>query len=465
MEQSPWTIARLKENRTLKVTVVGLGRVGTVAAAGLAAAGNHVLGVDIDDFRLNALREGRPTYHEPGLAERIAEASRSGALQFRGLDEVGQDLGQVAVIAVDTPDGREPAPGLQQVRNAVSWLRSLKSQDLVIAMKSTVPPGTGLKLVGSELLGTGIGYVANPEFLRMGEAIRDWDSPERIVIGVAPNDYRSAEVVRRMYVGVDAPLLVTDVTSAEMVKYANNAFLATRISFINEIAAMCDLFGASIDAVSEGLAMDARTGSRFYAGVGYGGSCLPRDVRALELLALEYGMESELLRSVVGVNNRQRLLPLRVLQERFNRHLAGLRIGVLGLAFKPGTDDIRDAPALELIRGLAVESADVTVFDPQAGGHAKGRLPPSVRLAAGTEEAAEGAQALCLLTEWEEIVRADWQAVSSRMVHPRFVFDGRNALDPREMRRLGFEYVGVGRNSTSKGDIVLGAGVGVPNDC
>lgn len=442
-----------------------MGRVGTVVAAGLAAAGHNVLGVDIDHFRVTALREGSTTYHEPGLSERITEAYRSGALQFRRLDDVGHDMGEVAVIAVDTPKDRELAPGLKQVRNAVSWVRSLKPQNLVIAMKSTVPPGTGLELIKAELLGTGIGYVANPEFLREGEAIRDWDSPERIVVGVTQDDHRSVEVVRKLYAGIDAPFLVTDVTSAEMVKYANNAFLSTRISFINEIASMCDLFGASIDAVSEGLAMDSRIGTKVYAGVGYGGSCLPRDVRALELLAREYGMESELLRAVVSVNNRQRLLPLRVVRERFNGNLAGLRIGVLGLAFKPGTDDTRDAPALELIRGLAADSAAVTVFDPQVSGHAEGRLPPSVRQVAGAEEAAEGAQALCLLTEWEEIVRADWEAVVGRMVQPRFVFDGRNALDPREMRRLGFEYVGVGRNGTGKSELTLGAGVGGQNDC
>ncbi len=409
-----------------------------------------MLGVDIDHFRVTALREGNPMFHEPGLVERIAVASRSGALQFRRLDDVGQELGEVAVIAVDTPNSRAHAPVLKQVRNAVSWVRSVKPKDLVVAMKSTVPPGTGLELMETELHGTGIGYVANPEFLREGKAIGDWDSPGRIVIGVTPDADRSAEVVRRMYAGIDAPFLVTDITSAEMIKYANNAFLATRISFINEIAALCDLFGASIDAVSEGLAMDSRTGTKVYAGVGYGGSCLPRGVRDLELLALEYGMESELLRAVVSVNNRQRLLPLRALRERFNRRLTGLRIGVLGLAFKPGTDDIRDAPALELIRALTAESAAVTVFDPQAGGHTKGRLPPSVRQVGRAEEAAEGAQALCLLTEWEEIVSANWQAVAGRMVQPRFVFDGRNALDPREMRRMGFEYVGVGRNGTGK---------------
>ncbi len=457
----------------MKVTVVGLGRVGTVVAAGLVSAGHKVLGVDIHHCRVTALRRGRPSFHEPGLAKRIALASQRGTLRFLHRDEVMEDLGEVAVITVGTPPSRESAPDLRQVRDAVSWVRSMRPRDLVIAMKSTVPPGTGSDLVEEELLGTGIGYVANPEFLREGWAIHDWDSPDRIVVGVCLNDVRSAEAVRRMHAGIDAPFLVTDVTSAEMIKYANNAFLATRISFINEIATLCDLFGASIDAVSEGLAMDSRTGSKAHAGVGYGGSCLPKDVRTLDQLALAGRVKAELLRAVDSVNNQQRLLPLRALRERFNGRLAGLRIGVLGLAFKPGTDDVRDAPALELIRALAAEAAAITVFDPQAGGPAKGQLPPSTRLVDGVEEAAEGAQALCLVTEWEEIIRADWQAAARRMVPPRFVFDGRNALDPREMHRLGFEYAGIGRSSISKRDLALGtaptkssgAGVGGQDDC
>ena len=454
----------MKEERVLKITVVGLGRVGTVVTSGLAAAGHEVLGVDIDQGVVTTLSRGSPPFYEPGLADRIAQALQTGSLRLLHRDEVMEDLGEVAVIAVGTPPSREPAHELKQVRDAVSWVRSMGPQNLVIAMKSTVPPGTGLELVEAELSETGIGYVANPEFLREGQAILDWSSPDRIVIGVAPNDDRSAEAVRRMYAGIEASFLVTDITSAEMVKYANNAFLATRISFVNEIAALCDLFGASIDAVAEGLAMDTRTGSRVHAGVGYGGSCLPKDIQALARLAFAGGIKTELLRAVASVNDQQRLLPLRALRERFNGRLAGLRIGVLGLAFKPGTDDVRDAPALELIRALAAEAA---VFDPEASGHAKGQLPSSIQMVDGLEEAAEGAQVLCLVTEWEEIVRADWQAAASRMGSPRFVFDGRNALDPREMRRLGFEYVGVGRNGISKRELALstGASVGGQDDC
>ena len=239
--------------------------------------------------------------------------------------------------------------------------------------------------------------------------------------------------------------MVTDITSAEMIKYASNAFLATRISFINEIASLCATVGASIDDVSEGMAMDSRTGARIHAGVGYGGSCFPKDVRALDHLALTSGASVDLLRSVINTNNRQRLLPLHALRQRFGGAIDGLRVGILGLAFKPGTDDVRDAPSLDLIRALVDEGAEVQAFDPEAMESARPNLPPSVQFVDGVEEAANRTQALVLLTEWDSIVQSDWRVVARCMIPPRLVFDGRNALDPSEMGRYGFEYVGVGR--------------------
>ena len=443
----------------MKITVVGLGYVGTVAAAALAGAGHDVLGIDIDRSRTDMLGAGCVPLFEPGLEDRIEAALRAGTLRFLHRDDVtedpassaGQALGDVALIATGTPPTHGGGADLHQVRAAVGWVKSTRPRELTVVMKSTVPPGTGRRLLESELRGTSIRYASNPEFLREGRAVDDWEKPDRIVIGVEPDDTRSVDTVKRMYAGIDAPCMVTDITSAEMIKYASNAFLATRISFINEIASLCDTVGASIDEVSEGMALDSRTGARIHAGVGYGGSCFPKDVRALDHLALTSGASVDLLRSVINTNNRQRLLPLHALRQRFGGPIDGLRVGILGLAFKPGTDDVRDAPSLDLIRALVDEGADVQAFDPEAMESARPSLPSSVQLVEGVEEAANRTQALVLLTEWESIVQSDWRVVARCMIPPRLVFDGRNALDPAEMSRLGFEYVGVGRGPVRGG--------------
>ena len=435
----------------MKITVVGLGYVGTVAAAALAGAGHDVLGIDIDRGRTDLLSSGDVPLYEPGLEERIVSALAAGTLRFLHRDDVSEPLGDIALIATGTPPTHGGGADLHQVRAAVSWIRSMESSDLTVVMKSTVPPGTGRKLLETELRGTSIRYASNPEFLREGRAVDDWERPDRIVIGVEPDDARSVETVQRMYMGIDAPCMVTDITSAEMIKYASNAFLATRISFINEIASLCDTVGASIDDVSDGMAMDSRTGARIHAGVGYGGSCFPKDVRALDHLALTSGASVDLLRSVINTNNRQRLLPLHALRQRFGGAFDGLRVGILGLAFKPGTDDVRDAPSLDLIHALVDEGAEVQAYDPEATESARPNLPASVQLVDSVEEAANRTQALVLLTEWESIVQSDWRVVSRCMIPPRLVFDGRNALDPAEMGRSGFEYVGVGRGPVRGG--------------
>ena len=433
--------------------MVGLGYVGTVAAAALAGAGHDVLGIDIDRSRIDSLRAGKVPMYEPGLEERIDAALRAGTVRFLAANNVAEDLGDVALIATGTPPTHGGGADLHQVRAAVSWVVAVTRRAgtpyyPTVVMKSTVPPGTGRRMLESELKGTPIRYASNPEFLREGRAVDDWEKPERIVIGVEPDDTGSVDTVKLMYTGpgqLEAPCMVTDITSAEMIKYASNAFLATRISFINEIASLCDTVGASIDDVSEGMAMDSRTGARIHAGVGYGGSCFPKDVRALDHLALTSGASVDLLRSVINTNNRQRLLPLHALRQRFGGVIDGLRVGILGLAFKPGTDDVRDAPSLDLIRALVDEGAEVQAFDPEAMESARPNLPTSVQLVEGVEEAANRTQALVLLTEWDSIVQSDWRVVARCMIPPRLVFDGRNALDPAEMNRLGFEYVGVGR--------------------
>ena len=432
----------------MKITVIGLGYVGTVAASCLAGQGHDVTGVDLDPERITTLQSGRLPIYEPGLAQIMTAAIGGESLRFAHTSDFNEPLGEVALVAVGTPQGPEGAADLRQVRSAVKWVRERGGNGSTLVMKSTVPPGTGQRLAARDLAGSGIGYVSNPEFLREGQAVNDWKHPDRIVIGVELGDNHSLDVMTAINGVNDAPCIVTDITSAEMIKYASNAFLATRISFINEMAALCERVGASIDVVSQGLAMDPRTGSRIYAGVGYGGSCFPKDVRALDHLALTSDANVEILRSVITVNNRQRLRPLHALRERFNGGIAGLRVAVLGLAFKPDTDDVREAPALDLIRALSDDGALVSAYDPRAGDKARRHLPESVALAANPAQATDGTQAVALMTEWDEIVNADWRTIAQKMRQPRYLFDGRNALEPAAMERLGFEYRGVGRNKT-----------------
>ncbi|MCH7786332.1 MAG: UDP-glucose/GDP-mannose dehydrogenase family protein, partial [Chloroflexi bacterium] len=347
--------------------------------------------------------------------------------------------------AVGTPPSQNGGADLSYVKSAITWVCD-RAEEGVIVMKSTVPPGTGLRLLETILGATSWDYVSNPEFLREGCALDDWFHPDRIVVGA--NRKEVLPIIEALYEETPAPYVVTDITSAEMIKYSANAFLATKISFINEIAMLSEKVNANIDDVARGISLDPRIGSSFLnAGVGYGGSCFPKDTQALDDLALNNGHNFELLKSVIRVNNRQRLLPLYALRELFGR-LDGVSVGVLGLAFKPNTDDVRESPSLDLIRALLEEGADVRAYDPMATANARRALPESVTLMSEPKTCAEGAQALVLMTEWPQIVGADWEEISSITMSPKFLFDGRNALEPEQMSRLGFHYLGVGRRAS-----------------
>jgi UDPglucose 6-dehydrogenase len=429
----------------MKIGVLGLGRLGSVAAAGFAFGGHDVVGVDIDAERVDSYRQGSVPIYEPGLPELINQGMANGKLSFINTSEVSAPIGDIIVITTGTPAAANGSTDLSQVHSAIAWAKKHQPNGGVVVMKSTVPPGTGGRLADTVLKHSGFEYISNPEFLGEGQAVHDWFHPDRIVIGQDHDGLKN--FVEDLYQGIEAPVVVTDVTSAEMIKYAANAFLATKISFVNEIAVLCDLVGASIDDVTQGISLDPRVGSSFLrAGVGYGGSCFPKDVRSLDYLALTNGQNFELLRSVIAVNNRQRLLPFHALNEQFT-NLSGVKVGILGLAFKPNTDDLREAPSVDLIKLLVEAEAAITAYDPEAVPAAKAVLPDAVNLTEDMMTCVQGAEALVLITEWPEIVDADWAKVAERMSEPRFIFDGRNALDPARMKDLGFQYLAVGRGT------------------
>lgn len=427
----------------IRIGVIGCGYVGLVAACCWASSGYEVIAAEKDQRRLGLLKERIPPIREPSIDNLLRETRNS--LTFtHDVAELVRNV-SIAVVAVGTPSLPDGQVDLTQVREVCETIAAAAAAPVTLVMKSTVPPGTGVRLV-REILSRArvpIRYVANPEFLREGKAVWDWFHPDRIVVG--SDDPVAIEQTLALYENIDAPKLVMDVTSAEMVKYAANAFLATKISFINEIANLCEIVGADIDVVAPALGMDKRIGASFLsAGLGYGGSCFPKDTRALCYMSSTNGYDFRLLRSVIEVNARQRALAV----DRLSWMLGGLRgraIAILGLAFKPGTDDVREAPALEIARKLVEGGAIVRAHDPVAIANARVALGDLITFADSPYTCVQGAEALLLATEWEEYKQLDWSRVKSLMRPPYAVLDGRNALDKRRLTELGFFYVGFGR--------------------
>ena len=433
----------------MRVTVVGTGYVGLVTGVCLAHSGHSVACVDIDPAKVAMLRAGRSPIYEPGIEELLAEGIESGRLTFQTPEGGWRDLiADVTFVAVGTPMSDNGAADLSQVRAVVSALTSAADKPFTLVMKSTVPVGTGVQLRSRYLAHAAIAidYVSNPEFLREGKAIEDWYQTDRIVLGAETPGQLAP--MRELYADIAAPILETDIASAETIKYASNAFLSTKISFINEIANLCDAVGADIDSVSRGIGMDSRIGPDFLrAGIGYGGSCFPKDTRALDFLATVNGYEFKLLKSVIDVNNRQRLLPViqlvRALPDLHERTVA-----VLGLAFKPDTDDIRESPALDIVPLLLEEGATVTAYDPIA---APASVPGMSRVDSA-REAIAGASAVVVATEWAEFLQLDWDEVRALMADPGIIYDGRNCLDRGAVEKAGLVYMGVGRPGAHRDD-------------
>ena len=428
-----------------KVGIFGAGWVGLVTGACLAELGHDVVIRDVVPQKIDALRRGSVPFHEEHVPELLAKNAERLTFTLDVADVADREF---LFVCVDTPPTYSGDADLSRVWTVIDELPELDGHPILV-MKSTVPVGTGEKVrVGLGQRGLDhVGYVSNPEFLAEGRAVKDFMGPDRIVVGAF--DEADGDAVTRLYDGIDAPIVRADVNSAEMIKLAANAFLMTRISFINEIANVCEATGADVVSVAEGIGLDKRLGPHFLrAGIGYGGSCFPKDSLALKQLASNSGYHFQLLSAVIEVNELQK----RRVIGKLKRHLGPLRgktIALLGLAFKPDTDDMREAPSIVLASRLLAEGADVRAWDPVADGT---NLPKGVEIAGSVLEAVKGADAAVIVTEWSELRDLARDEVRTAMARPLIV-DGRNLLDPAQTRGAGFAYEGIGR-PTSPSDVL-----------
>jgi UDPglucose 6-dehydrogenase len=427
------------------ITVVGAGYVGLTTAACLSDLGNEVCVIDIDADKIRMLRRHRMHFYEPGLQEVVERNARAGRLQFTTSYAEAVPGAEVAFIAVATPEGEGGEANLNYVEQAAATIAENLTGPIIVVNKSTVPIGTG-DVVSEVIKRTNARYpvevVSNPEFLREGSAIRDFMEPDRVVIGAHHRE--AAEQVAKLYEPLNAPILIYNIYTAEMVKYASNAFLAARISFINEISRICERVDADAKLVAEGMGLDRRIGPHFLeAGIGYGGSCFPKDVKALAAIAEKYDYHPELLNAVMDINRDQRRLAVEKLRECLGT-LRGQVIGLFGLSFKPNTDDMREAPSLEIAAELLKKGATVRAYDPAAVEKAKVLLP-GIEYRRNAYAVARGADGVVLVTEWNEFRHLDMAKLKRTMRRPVLV-DGRNIYDPAHMRGLGFVYRGIGRN-------------------
>jgi UDPglucose 6-dehydrogenase len=435
-----------------KICVIGTGYVGLVTGTGFADLGNSVVGVDINPERIESLNRGVMPIYEPGLEEMVERNMKSGRLRFTTSYEEGLKEAEFVFICVGTPEGVDGEADLKYVRAAAETIAKLMTRKLIIINKSTVPVGTGDWV--SEIVKRAqpapvpFAVVSCPEFLREGSATTDFMHPDRAVFGSTDRD--SAEAVARLYDPLKAPIVITDIRTAEMIKYASNAFLATRISFINEISIMCEKMGADVIEVARGMGLDKRIGQHFLqAGVGYGGSCFPKDVKALAYMAATHGTHPELLNAVMQINDFQRKHVLLKLNDLLDGTVQDKIVGILGLAFKENTDDIRESPAISIARQLVNRGAQVRAYDPVAMDVSAKHIP-QVAMCGSAYEVADGADALVIATPWNEFKQLDMKRVQTSMRQPNLV-DGRNMHEPKTMTDLGFNYRGVGRGYQGRG--------------
>lgn len=428
-----------------QICVIGVGYVGLVTAACFSDLGNRVIALDIVEEKIEGLKRGEMPIYEPGLKELVERNVKAGRLTFTTSYEDALQGTEFVFIAVGTPSGVDGEADLRHVAAVAETVARTMTEPLIIINKSTVPVGTGDWV--SDIIRTHqrepiqFSVVSCPEFLREGSAISDFMQPHRTVLGSL--DPEAAEKVAQLHLPLRAPIVITDLRTAEMIKYASNAFLATKISFINEIANICEALGADVKEVAVGMGYDKRIGPMFLdAGLGYGGSCFPKDVKALAYMAAEKGRHPQLLYAVMEINDDRRPMAVSRVKEMLG-DLRGKVIGLLGLSFKPNTDDMRDAPSIDIANSLISAGATVRAYDPVAMDVAKPLLP-DVQMFNDLYEMAEGCDALMVVTEWNEFKHLDLPCLRDIMRQP-VIFDGRNIYDPETMKRLGYKYRGLGR--------------------
>ena len=439
----------------MKISMIGTGYVGLVTGACLADAGNQVLCLDLDAAKIKILQDGGIPIHEPGLLELVRKNVAAGRLRFTTNIQESVAFGEVQFIAVGTPPDEDGSADLQYVVNAARNIGRFMTSEKVIVDKSTVPVGTADKVraaIADELERRGVTIafhvVSNPEFLKEGAAVEDFQRPDRIVVGL---DSQHAEtVMREIYAPFQRhhdKLMVMDVRSAELTKYAANAMLATRISFMNELANLAESLGADIENVRRGIGSDSRIGYGFlYSGAGYGGSCFPKDVKALIKTAAANGHDLKVLNAVEDANDLQKTVLVKKITKAFGEQLSGLRFAIWGLAFKPNTDDMREAPSRVVITELAKRGATICAYDPVAMAEAQRVIKEPINYAHSPMEAIAGADALVILTEWKEFRSPDFEEIAKQL-KTKQIFDGRNLYEPAVVRRAGLVYEGIGRRA------------------
>ena len=432
----------------MKIAVVGTGYVGLVTGTCFAETGNIVTCIDIDEEKVKKLKNGQVPIYEPGLDVLFERNVDQGRLDFTTSLEEGIKEAKVIFLALPTPPGEDGSADLKYILGVADDLGPLLEDYAVIVDKSTVPVGTAdqVRAKIGEKAKVDFDVVSNPEFLREGVAVDDFMKPDRVVVGTESS--KAKEIMDQLYkplVRQGNPIIYMDERSAEMTKYAANSFLATKITFMNEIANLCEKVGANVDAVRQGVGSDHRIGKRFlFAGIGYGGSCFPKDVQALAKTSQDYDYHFQILNAVMDVNNAQKTKLLPLIREYFQGDLHGKRIAVWGLAFKPNTDDIREAPALPNIQALVEEGAEIVAYDPEAMENVKGVVGDKIKYAEDNYEALENADALVVFTEWPVFRTPNFDSIKEKL-RSTVIFDGRNLYDPAEMRQNGFVYYSIGR--------------------